>query len=281
MEEQTLDHLSGYRDSRPVRIGNAAYLQRQLDVFGEVLDAAYNYSHIGGYTSKSMWSLLEDYVASAVKLWTEPDRGIWEMRGGPFHFVHSKMMCWVAVDRGIRLAEELGYGKTHLKEWRRTADTIREDILAKGWNAERQSFTQHYGTSALDASTLLMPLMGFLPATDEKMKATIEHTVSDLAVDGLLRRYRTDETDDGLKGPEGAFLWCSFWLVRDLIRLDRTDEAKSLFERLLGYRNHVGLYSEMIDASTGQSLGNVPQALSHLAVIVAGLELTEALRASA
>ena len=278
LDERTLDHMSGYRDSRPVRIGNGAYQQRQLDVFGEVLEAAYNYTRIGGYTSKSMWSLMEDYVDSAVKLWKEPDQGIWEVRGGPFHFVHSKMMCWVAVDRGIRLAEELGYGKSHLKEWRRTAEAIREDILAKGWNAERQSFTQHYETSALDASTLLMPLVGFLPATDEQMKATIEHTASDLDMDGLLRRYRTDETDDGLKGSEGAFLWCSFWMVRDLIRLDRVDEARALYERLLGYRNHVGLFSEMVDPTTGDSLGNVPQALSHLAVIVAGLELTEALQ---
>jgi GH15 family glucan-1,4-alpha-glucosidase len=278
LDERILDHLKGYRNSRPVRIGNGAYEQLQLDVFGEVLEAAYNYTRIGGYVSQSTWKLLEDYVNAADRLWRMPDNGIWEVRGGPFHFVHSKVMCWVALDRGIRIATEMGYAGEHLERWRQTATDIREDILDKGWNEERQSFTQHYDTTALDSSLLLMPLLGFLPPDDDRMRATIEHVVADLSINGFLRRYRTDETDDGLTGSEGVFLWCSYWLVLNLIRLKRVEEAQALYERLLGYRNHVGLYSEMIDASTGESLGNLPQALSHLGVIIAGIELTHALQ---
>jgi len=278
LDEQTLGHLNGYRDSRPVRIGNDAYKQRQLDVFGEVLESAYNYLKIGGYISKSTWSLLKDYVNAADTLWKEPDSGIWEVRGGPFHFVHSKMMCWVALDRGIEIAERLGYESKSLERWRKTAEEIREDILTRGWNQERQSFTQHYETDTLDASSLLMPLYGFLPLTDGRMKTTIEHAMNELNQDGLLRRYRTDQTDDGLKGTEGVFLWCSFWLVRNLIRLSRLEEAKALYEKLLNYRNHLGLLSEMVDPTTGEAVGNFPQALSHLAIIVTGLELTEVLK---
>ncbi len=275
LDEQILDHLKGYRDSHPVRIGNGAYQQRQLDVFGEVLEAAYNYARIGGYISQSTWNLLEDYVDAADSLWRTPDNGIWEVRGKPFHFVHSKMMCWVALDRGIRIATEMGYAEQHLERWRQTATEIREEILAKGWDEQRQSFTQHYDTTALDSSLLLMPLLHFLPTDDNRMQATIEHVVSDLSVNGLLRRYRTEETDDGLAGSEGVFIWCTYWLVRNLIRLNRVDEAEALYERLLSYRNHVGLYSEMIDAWTGESLGNIPQSLSHLGVIIAGLEFSE------
>lgn len=277
-DEQILNHLKGYRDSRPVRIGNDAYKQRQLDVFGEVLEAAHNYMQIGGYISQRTWKLLEDYVNAADKLWKEPDSGIWEVRGDPFHFVHSKLMCWVALDRGIRIAERLKYESKSLGRWRRTVQNIREEILTKGWNPKQKSFTQHYQTDALDASSLLIPLYGFLPVTDDRMKSTIERTVDELSWDGLLRRYRTDQTDDGLKGSEGVFLWCSFWLVRNLIRLGQLNEARALYERLLGYRNHLGLLSEMIDPSTGEALGNFPQALSHLAVIVTGLELTQALQ---
>ncbi len=275
LDEHILDHLKGYRDSRPVRIGNGAYQQRQLDVFGEVLEAAYNYTRIEGYVSQSTWNLLEDYVNAADSLWRMPDNGIWEMRGEPFHFVHSKMMCWVALDRGIRIASEMGYAGQHLERWRQTATDIRNDIFANGWNAQRQSFTQHYDTTALDSSLLLMPLLHFLPADDDRMQATIEHVVSALSVNGLLRRYRTEETVDGLGGSDGVFVWCTYWLVRNLIRLNRVEEAQTLYERLLSYRNHVGLYSEMIDASSGESLGNVPQSLSHLGVIIAGLELSE------
>lgn len=280
LEERTLDHLSGYRNSRPVRIGNGAYRQRQLDVFGEVLEAAYNYTTIGGYISADTWRLLRDYVEAAVRLWREPDNGIWEVRGGPFHFVHSKMMCWVAVDRGIRIAGAFDYGADDLDRWRAEATQIREDIQLRGWSDARQAFTQHYDTGTLDASALLMPLLGFLPADDRRMATTIERVASELTVGGLVRRYRTEETEDGLMGSEGAFLWCSFWLVRNLIRLNRLDEARRLYERLLAYRNHVGVYSEMVDGATGEALGNTPQALSHLGVIIAGLELADALQLS-
>jgi len=275
LDEQILDHLRGYRDSRPVRIGNGAYNQVQLDVFGEVLEAAYNYLNMGGYISRRTWESLESFVDAACENWQLPDSGIWEVRGGPYHFVHSKLMCWVAVDRGIKIAEELGYRKS-LEHWRATAQDIRNDILSNGWDPERQAFTQHYDTSALDASNLLMPLFGFLPISDERIMSTIERTTEELGWKGLLRRYRTDETDDGLSGSEGAFLWCSFWLVRNLLRMGRIDDAVSLYQRLLGYSNHLGLLSEMVDPTSGEALGNFPQALTHLAVITTGLELTRA-----
>jgi len=271
-EETSLDHLSGYRNSRPVRIGNGAYDQVQLDVFGEVLEAAYNYVNIGGYVSPKTWRLLESFVDAACDIWRQPDSGIWEVRGGPYHFTHSKMMCWVAADRGIKIAETLGYDG-NVDKWRNTAGKIREDILSRGWNADKKAFTQHYDTQALDASALLMPLFGFLPVSDEKMSSTIDRIIADLTVNGLVRRYDTFDTDDGLAGSEGAFLWCSFWLVRVLLRLGRRDEAKTLYERLVGYSNHLGLLSEMVDPSTGEMLGNFPQALTHLGIIVAGLEL--------
>jgi len=277
LDERILDHLEGYRESRPVRIGNAAYNQRQLDIFGEVLEAAYNYVNIGGYIGNKDWILLETFVDAACELWPEPDSGIWEVRGGPFHFVHSKVMCWVAVDRGIRLAESLGRTEK-VSYWQKAAEEIRNDILSKGWNPEKAAFTQHYDTDALDASALLIPLFGFLPVSDKRIESTINHVTEELSWNGLLRRYRTDETDDGLKGSEGAFLWCSFWLVRNLLRLDKLEEATELYQKLLGYGNHLGLLSEMVDPVSGEALGNFPQALTHLAVIITGLELTEAIR---
>ena len=276
LNEQQLDHLKGYRDSRPVRIGNAAYRQRQLDVFGEVLEAAHSYMNIGGKITRRSWGLLESFVDAACILWKWPDQGIWEIRGGPYHFVYSKAMCWVAADRGIKIAEKLGHRK-NLKRWREIAREIKADILAKGWNPEKKAFTQHYETAALDSSNLLMAFFGFLPVSDERMKSTIERTVEELSWNGLLRRYRTDETDDGLGGSEGAFLWCSFWLVRSLLREVRRDEALALYERLVGYGNHVGLLPEMVDPESGAALGNFPQALTHLGVIIAGLELTRGL----
>ena len=264
LDERTLDHLEGYRKSRPVRIGNAAYSQRQLDIFGEVLDAAYNYVEIGGYIGNKDWLLLESFVDAACELWSEPDSGMWEMRGGPFHFVHSKVMCWVAVDRGIRLAQSLGRTEK-VSYWQKAAEHIRNDIMDKGWNPEKEAFTQHYDTKAMDASALLMPLFGFLPASDKRVRSTINRTVAELSWNGLLRRYRTDETDDGLKGSEGVFLWCSFWLVRNFIRLGKKEDAVALYERLLGYGNHLGLFSEMVDPVSEETLGNFPQAFTHLA----------------
>ncbi|MFC1942448.1 glycoside hydrolase family 15 protein [Chloroflexota bacterium] len=274
LDEQVLTHLKGYRNSKPVRIGNGAYRQLQLDVFGEVLEAAYNYLNIGVYIGRRDWELLESFVNAASELWHQPDSGIWEVRGGPYHFVHSNLMCWVALDRGIKIAVKLGY-KKNLRRWRKIAQDIRNDILTKGWNPNRQAFTQHYDTRALDSSNLLMALYGFLPISDERIKSTIDCTVAELGWNGLLRRYKTEETDDGVGGSEGAFLWCSFWLVRNLLRLGRLEEAKVLYEKLLGYSNHLGLLSEMVNPATGEALGNFPQALTHLAVIITGLELTQ------
>lgn len=273
--EQALDHLSGYRNSRPVRIGNAAYLQHQLDVFGEVLEAAYNYLSIRGYISLSTWRLLEAYVDSAYRHWREPDSGIWEVRSSPSHFIHSKLMCWVAIDRGIKIGEKLGYHKS-LKRWEQTAGEIKEDILSRGWNARRGAFTQHYDTEALDANVLLMPVYGFLPASDERMASTIARIQAELSWNGLLRRYDQNQVDDGLMGGEGAFLACSTWLVRNLIRLNKLDEAVQLYERILRQGNHLGLFSEMVNPDTGECLGNFPQALTHLNIIIAGLELNQA-----
>ena len=273
--EEALVHLSGYRDSRPVRVGNAAYLQIQLDVFGEVIEAAYKHLLTGGRITTRTWRLLETFIDAACDHWHRPDSGIWEVRSGPYHFVHSKLMCWVAVDRGIKIAGALGHRKS-IDRWRAAARDIRDSILTRGWNQERQAFTQHYETQALDASNLLMPLYDFLPVSDGRITSTIERTVEELSQDGLLRRYRTDETDDGLSGTEGAFLWCSFWLVRVMIHQGRLEEAAALYDRLLGYSNHLGLLSEMVDPASGELLGNFPQGLTHLAVIVAGLELTRA-----
>ena len=272
VQEQILDHLKGYRNSQPVRIGNAAYAQLQLDVFGEVLEAAYNYLDMGGYISRRTWESLESFVDAACESWQLPDNGIWEIRGGPYHFTHSKLMCWVAVDRGIKIAEELGFGE-NIKRWQDVAKDIRADILARGWNPEKRAFTQHYDTTALDASNLLMPLYGFLPITDERISSTIERTIEELGHNGLLRRYRTDKTDDGLSGSEGEFLWCSFWLVRNLLRMGKLEDATALYEKLLGYGNHLGLFPEMVDSVSGEARGNFPQALTHLAVITTGIEL--------
>ncbi|MDY6892875.1 MAG: glycoside hydrolase family 15 protein [Chloroflexota bacterium] len=275
-EEQELSHLRGYRNSSPVRIGNGAHNQLQLDVFGEVVDAAYTYLNIAGYISNKTWEVLENFIDSACRLWQLPDSGIWEVRGGPYHFIHSKLMCWVAVERGMRIAEKLGHTEK-VDRWRATAGDIRDDIMSKGWNEDKQAFTQHYDTSALDASNLLMTLFGFLPVSDERIISTVERTMEELNWDGLLRRYRTEETDDGLSGSEGAFLWCSFWLVRILLRMDRIEEATNLYQRLLNCGNHLGLFSEMVDPVSGEMLGNFPQALNHLAVIITGLELTHTL----
>ncbi|MDZ4245547.1 MAG: glycoside hydrolase family 15 protein, partial [Dehalococcoidia bacterium] len=194
----------------------------------------------------------------------------------PYHFVHSKLMCWVAVDRGIKLAERLGH-TGNIKRWRKTAQDIRDDILSRGWNPERQAFTQHYDTPALDASNLLMPLYDFLPINDPRVMATIRRTVVELSQNGLLYRYKNEEVNDGLRGSEGAFLWFSFWIVRNMLRQGKLDDAVVLYEKLLSYRNHPGLFSEMIDPVSGEALGNFPQALTHLATIVTGLELSQAL----
>ncbi len=275
LDEHVLEGLSGYRGSKPVRIGNAAYRQRQLDIFGELLDAAWNYLDIRGTVSEGLWLVLQDYANAACRYWKEPDSGIWEMRSPPRHYVHSKLMCWVALNRAIRIARTLGRTQM-LPVWERNESEIKQDILARGWKPEARAFTQHYDTFALDSSLLLIPVYGFLPASDSRVMSTVYRIRDELNANGLVMRYDRREVDDGVRDGEGAFLACSLWLVRALVRMDKLEEAVQLYERILACGNHVGLFSEMVDSRTGEQLGNFPLALTHLNVILAGLELDQA-----
>jgi len=276
-EERVLDHLDGYRGSRPVRIGNAASKQLQLDDYGELLLALASYYRAGGYIDESFWRLAETLVEGAVANWRLPDNGIWEVRGEPRHFVHSKVMCWVAVDRGIRLAQALGR-PVDLARWRQARDAIRADVLANGFNRKLGAFAQAYGSDVPDASLLFLPLAGFLPANDPRMLATIDLIRRELAVDGLVRRYHPSQADDGLGTDEGTFTMCTFWLIGCLVLLGRLHEAQRMFEKAISYSNHVGLFSEMVDPDTGDFLGNYPQAFTHIALIHTARNLDRALR---
>ena len=265
LDESTLEHLKGYEGARPVRIGNGAYSQRQNDVFGAVLDSVYLHSKKRDHIPERLWPLLIDQVHCAAAAWREPDQGIWETRGEPRHYVSSKLMCWVAMDRGARLAERRGHDD-HAEKWQALGDEIRADILDRGVD-ERGVFRQHYDTDALDASTLLVPLMRFLGPEDERVRATVMAIRDELTDGGLVMRYRTEETDDGLAGDEGTFLICSFWLVSALSEIGEHREAEHLCERLLSYASMLGLYAEELEASSGRHLGNYPQAFTHLALI--------------
>ena len=276
LEERTLDHLDGYEGARPVRVGNGAYRQRQHDVWGAILDSFYLHTRSRDRLDDRIWSILVRQVESALEHWRQPDRGIWEVRGEPRHFTSSKVMCWVAADRGARLAA-LRNERTYADRWRAAADEIQAEICAKGVD-ERGVFTQHYDTKALDASLLLMPLVRFLPPDDPRIRATVLAIADELAVDGLILRYRTDETDDGLSGEEGAFAICSFWLVSALVEIGETARAHSLCEKLLSSASPLGLYGEEIDPGTGRHLGNFPQAFTHLALINAVMHLIDAER---
>jgi GH15 family glucan-1,4-alpha-glucosidase len=222
-----------------------------------------------------VWELASDLVEAAISRWREPDHGIWEVRAGPFHFVYSKLMCWVALDRGIALAEKVRETGV-LRRWRAVRQEIRRDILDHGWHPGRQAFVQHYGSTALDASNLLLPLVGFLPPTDPRLVATVERTMEELCTDNLVHRYRTQETEDGLTGSEGAFTLCTFWLVQNLARMGRVEEAQGLFESTLRYANDLGLFSEMVDPRTGELLGNFPQAFTHIGLVLAAQDLWRA-----
>jgi GH15 family glucan-1,4-alpha-glucosidase len=278
LEESTLDHLSGYEGADPVRIGNGAYNQRQNDVFGAVLDSVYLHAKQRDHIPERLWPVLTDQVQCAGRVWKEPDQGIWEARGEPRHYVSSKLMCWVAMDRGARLAERRGEDE-QAEEWQAVAEEIREDILARGVD-KRGVFRQHYDTDALDASTLLIPLLRFLPPDDERVVATVNAIREELTEQGLVLRYRTDETDDGLSGTEGTFLICSFWLVSALSEIGEQREAEHLCERLLSYSSHLGLYAEELEASSGRHLGNYPQAFTHLALINAVTHVIKAQQAA-
>jgi len=271
LTESTLDHLGGYEGARPVRIGNGAFNQKQNDVFGAVLDSIYLHTKMGGHIPQRLWPIIQDQVKCAIEVWDKPDQGIWEARGEPKHYVSSKLMCWVAVDRGARLAEREGEDDL-AKQWQEVADQIRADILAKGVS-ERGVFRQHYDTDALDASTLLIPINRLLPPDDERVRNTVIAIADELTEHGLVLRYRTDETDDGLSGEEGTFLICSFWLVTALSEIGERERAAMLCERLLSDASPLGLYAEELDANSGRHLGNYPQAFTHLALINAVLHV--------
>ncbi|MBV9168010.1 MAG: glycoside hydrolase family 15 protein, partial [Solirubrobacterales bacterium] len=265
LEERILDHLQGYEGARPVRIGNGAYNQRQHDVWGSLLDSVYIHTRSRDALDDRVWPILEYQVECAIKNWRDPDRGIWEVRGEPKHFTSSKMSCWVACDRGSRLAE-LREDTERAVRWRAVAEEIHADMCAHGVD-ERGVFVQHYGSTALDASLLLLPLVRFLPPTDERIRRTVFAIADELTEYGLVLRYRPEETDDGLAGQEGTFTTCSFWLVSALCEIGELERAHELCERLLAHSSPLGLYAEEIDPRTGRHLGNFPQAFTHLALI--------------
>jgi alpha,alpha-trehalase len=267
LTESTLDDLSGYAGARPVRIGNGAFSQRQNDVFGAVLDSVLLHTVRSKRLPRRLWPIVQSQAEGAARVWREPDQGIWEARGKPQHYVSSKLMCWVALDRASKLAEMRG-DPDLTATWRASADEIKEDILAHGLS-DRGVLRQHYETDALDASTLLAAMYGFLPKDDERLHNTVLAIADELTEDGFVLRYRTDETDDGLSGREGTFLICSFWLVSALAVVGEHRRARDGMERLLRIGSPLGLYAEEFDTSTAHHLGNFPQAFSHLALIEA------------
>jgi GH15 family glucan-1,4-alpha-glucosidase len=269
LEEFEIEWLSGYENSRPVRIGNAASRQFQLDVYGEVLDSMYRAHSAGIETNETDWRMQAALVNFLETKWEEPDEGIWEVRGGRRQFTHSKMMAWVAFDRGVKLIEHCDCAADgRLERWRKIRDEIHEQVCAQGYNPTKKAFTQVYGSEELDASLLMMPLVGFLPAADERVRNTIEAVERELVEDGFVLRYRPQANDvDGLPGTEGIFLLCSFWLADCLHLIGRTEDARDLFERLLTLRNDVGLLSEQYDPRAKRQLGNFPQAFSHVALV--------------
>jgi alpha,alpha-trehalase len=265
LPEHELHHVHGYEGARPVRIGNEAYRQRQNDVWGAVLDSVYLHTRSRDRLDERVWPMLRRQVECALEHWREPDRGIWEVRGEPQHFTSSKMMCWVAADRGARLArirEEWDLAS----RWHDAALEMHADICANAVD-DRGVFTQHYGTDALDASMLLMPLVRFLPADDPRIRATVMAIADELTDEGLVLRYKVKETDDGFTGEEGTFTICSFWLVSALAEIGETQRARQLCEKLLGHASPLLLYAEELDPRTGRHLGNFPQAFTHLALI--------------
>jgi len=269
LDEHEIPWLPGYENSRPVRIGNAASNQFQLDVYGEVLAAMWQADRAGIKMTEPDWALMIELVKFLESHWQKPDEGIWEVRGGPQHFTHSKMMAWLAFDCAIKLVEDCGCAASeNHHRWHKIRDQIRAEVCERGYNTKKKAFTQVYGSDALDASLLTMPLVGFLPATDERVRNTVEAIERELMEDGLVLRYRPQECDvDGLPGREGVFLPCSFWLAMCWHLLGRKKEARELFERLLNLRNDLGLLSEEYDPSARRQLGNFPQAFSHVALV--------------
>jgi GH15 family glucan-1,4-alpha-glucosidase len=257
-----------------VRIGNGAYNQNQHDIWGAILDSFYLHAKSREQVPDTLWPILKNQVEEAIKHWREPDRGIWEVRGEPQHFTSSKIMCWVAVDRGAKLAERQGE-KHYAQQWRAIAEEIKADILENGVNS-RGVFTQRYGSDALDASLLQVVLTRFLPSDDPRVRATVLAIADELTEQGLVLRYRVEETDDGLTGEEGTFTICSFWLVSALVEIGEVSRAKHLCERLLSFASPLQLYAEEIEPATGRHLGNFPQAFTHLALINAVVHVIRA-----
>jgi GH15 family glucan-1,4-alpha-glucosidase len=271
LTEQTLDHLSGYDGTRPVRIGNGAWDQRQHDVWGVLLDSVYLHTRSRDRLDERRWPMLVRQVEAALAHWREPDQGLWEVRGPAQHFTASKVLCWVAADRGVKLAQLRGDGD-QAAAWRKAADEIHADVCANGTD-DRGVFCQYYGTTALDASALLIPLLGFLPPEDERVRATVLAIADELTEDELVLRYLVEEIDDGFSGEEGTFTICSFWLVSALTEIGEVARARALCEKLLSYASPLLLYAEEIDPYSGRHLGNFPQAFSHLALINAVIHL--------
>jgi GH15 family glucan-1,4-alpha-glucosidase len=280
LREVILDHLDGYRGSRPVRLGNGAYDQLQLDIYGELMDAVYLYNKHGSPISYDLWTHLRSLINWVCDNWHKEDEGIWETRGGRRNFVYSRLMCWVALDRGLRLADKRSFPADRDK-WLKVRDEIYEEIMEKGWSPERKAFVQSYGDDTLDASSLIMPLVFFLSPSDPRMLKTLDAINrppkdGGLVSNSLVYRYDVQKSADGLTGEEGTFSLCTFWLVEALTRAGRLEESRLIFEHMLGYANHLGLYAEEI-GHHGEALGNYPQAFTHLTLISAAYNLDRAL----
>jgi GH15 family glucan-1,4-alpha-glucosidase len=275
MEERVLDHLEGYRGSSPVRVGNQAFQQLQLDIYGELLDAVYLVNKYGNPISQGLWDRVKKMVSFVIDHWDLPDEGIWETRGGKRHFLFSRLMCWVAVDRALRLAEKRSFPAPDQK-WRNVRDQIYQDIYENFWDEERGAFLQSKEGSALDASSLLMPLVRFISPTDPQWLSHLEAIEEELVYDSLVYRYSSEVSPDGLEGKEGTFSICTFWYVECLSRAGQLQKARFYFEKMLGYANHLGLYAEELSPQA-QNLGNFPQAFTHLALISAAYDLNRRL----
>jgi GH15 family glucan-1,4-alpha-glucosidase len=276
LREWEITWLPGYEGSTPVRVGNAAHGQMQLDVYGEVMDALHQARQGGISESADVWQLQKSLAAHLEKVWRNPDQGIWEVRGAPQHFTHSKVMAWVAIDRAVKSVEQYGLDGP-VDRWRALRDEIHADVCEKAFDSELNAFVQSYGSRLMDASLLLMPLVGFLPPSDPRVQGTVAGIEQELLVDGFVLRYDSEATDDGLPPGEGAFLACSFWLADDYMLLGRVDDAKQLFERLLSLRNDVGLLAEGYDPRAQRQLGNFPQAFSHIALVSTAFNMSQAL----
>jgi len=282
LSERELPHLRGWRDSKPVRVGNGAWDQTQLDVYGELLNVIALYREQLGELHPEIQHFAAQLADAAAANWERKDAGMWEMRGEPRHHLSSKVLCWTALDRAVQLAPHLGeYGKA--EQWAAERERIREAVLERGWSEKRQAYAQSFDADEVDAAQLLMPLVGFLPATDPRMRSTIYAIADELTEEGLVLRYRNVEglNADGLTGEEGTFVICSFWLVSCLAQAGEIDRAQALFDQLVGYANDVGLLAEEIDTAAGELLGNVPQAFSHIGLIIAASHLDRARSARA